>query len=212
MGDLDGDGDLDILSSSLFDGKIAWYENIDGQGNFSSQKIITTTTGIEQMSFVEIGDIDSDGDLDVFSTSYNNNSGSIVWYENVDGDFENHYTIYSSRGFRVGIVDIDNDNDLDLFSSALNGSMFWHENIDFTDIHENNLIDFIVYPVPTSDKIVIQSNKPIVRIEIYDKLGRMVLSKDNSSQVDISFLNTGFYFCKVQTGKSEWGVKKIIKQ
>ncbi len=30
-GDVDGDGDIDVLSASRFDGKIAWYENTDGQ-------------------------------------------------------------------------------------------------------------------------------------------------------------------------------------
>ena len=40
--DIDGDGDMDILSASDFDDKIAWYENLDGKGNFSSQKIIST--------------------------------------------------------------------------------------------------------------------------------------------------------------------------
>ena len=32
--DLDGDGDMDVLSASSCDGKIAWYENTDGRGTF----------------------------------------------------------------------------------------------------------------------------------------------------------------------------------
>ena len=41
--DLDGDGDMDVLSASAYsnDDKIAWYEN-DGDGNFGLQQIITT--------------------------------------------------------------------------------------------------------------------------------------------------------------------------
>ena len=39
--DLDGDGDIDVLSASSYDGKIAWYEN-DGAGQFGSQQVITT--------------------------------------------------------------------------------------------------------------------------------------------------------------------------
>ncbi len=35
--DLDGDGDLDLLAASDFrEGKIAWYENTDGMGNFGT--------------------------------------------------------------------------------------------------------------------------------------------------------------------------------
>ena len=40
--DVDGDGDLDVLSASATDDKIAWYENMDGQGNFGPQHMITT--------------------------------------------------------------------------------------------------------------------------------------------------------------------------
>ena len=29
---------MDVLSASVFDDKIAWYENTDGQGTFSSKK------------------------------------------------------------------------------------------------------------------------------------------------------------------------------
>src|SRR5690606_4680577 len=39
--DLDGDGDMDVVSASSNDHKIAWYEN-DGLGNFGPQQVITT--------------------------------------------------------------------------------------------------------------------------------------------------------------------------
>ena len=42
VGDMDGDGDLDVLSASSSDNKIAWYENTYGLGSFGSQQTITT--------------------------------------------------------------------------------------------------------------------------------------------------------------------------
>lgn len=61
--DIDGDGDVDILSGSASDGKVAWYENTDGQGSFGPQRIITTNTIFTE--FVYSSDIDGDGDMDV---------------------------------------------------------------------------------------------------------------------------------------------------
>ena len=37
--DLDGDGDMDVLSASSLDDKIAWYENTDGQGAFDNDSM-----------------------------------------------------------------------------------------------------------------------------------------------------------------------------
>ena len=76
--DLDGDGDLDVLSASWGDDKIAWYQN-DGSGNFGPQSIISTDgSGVRS---VYAADLDGDGDIDVISASFLDNK--IAWYENL---------------------------------------------------------------------------------------------------------------------------------
>ena len=45
--------------------KIGWYENTDGAGTFESQQIISTRT--RETESMTVGDLDSDGDLDVLS-------------------------------------------------------------------------------------------------------------------------------------------------
>ena len=40
--DIDGDGDVDVLSASYNDDKIAWYEN-DGAQNFTLRVIVDNT-------------------------------------------------------------------------------------------------------------------------------------------------------------------------
>ncbi|MBK9461508.1 MAG: VCBS repeat-containing protein [Sphingobacteriales bacterium] len=64
--DLDNDGDMDVLSASSGDDKIAWYEN-DGSGNFGTQQIITTDAN--GATSVYAADLDNDGDMDVLSAS-----------------------------------------------------------------------------------------------------------------------------------------------
>ena len=79
--DVDGDGDLDVLSASNFDNKIAWYEN-DGLQSFTEHTISNNAGGASSL-FVE--DVDGDGDLDVLSAS--STDDKIAWYENVGTGF-----------------------------------------------------------------------------------------------------------------------------
>ena len=65
--DLDGDGDMDVLSASWDDNKIAWYENTDGRGTFDQQRVITTQAN--EARSVYAADLDGDGDMDVLSAS-----------------------------------------------------------------------------------------------------------------------------------------------
>src|SRR5690606_34511707 len=41
VNDMDGDGDMDVLSASSWDDEIIWFENLDGLGNFGPKNIIS---------------------------------------------------------------------------------------------------------------------------------------------------------------------------
>ena len=74
--DLDGDGDIDVLSASFNDDKIAWYENTDGLGSFRPQQVISATADGARSVFA--ADLDGDGNTDVLSASVD--SDKIAWY------------------------------------------------------------------------------------------------------------------------------------
>ena len=74
--DVDGDGDMDVLSASLNDNKIAWYEN-DG---FQSFTVHAITLIANWPRSVHAADLDGDGDMDVLSASQHDDR--IAWYEN----------------------------------------------------------------------------------------------------------------------------------
>ena len=82
IADMDNDGDLDIVSASDEDEIIAWYEN-DGATNPSWSKSNIYYGDDEWPSRVYTGDMDGDGDMDIVSVSYNDDT--IAWYEN-DGN------------------------------------------------------------------------------------------------------------------------------
>jgi uncharacterized repeat protein (TIGR01451 family) len=129
--DIDGDGDMDVLSASYIDDKIAWYENTDGNGNFSQEQIITTAAW--GANTVYTSDIDGDGDMDVLAASEQNDK--ITWYENIDGNGnfsqEQIITSIAHGAFSVFSIDIDGDGDMDVLSASSDDhKIAWYENTD----------------------------------------------------------------------------------
>ena len=127
--DMDGDGDLDIISASYRDDTIAWYEN-DGAANPSWTKAVIATSADGAKS-VFVADMDGDGDLDILSASYDDNT--IAWYEN-DGAANPSWTaadIATTANGAVSVIaaDMDGDGDLDIISaSGLDDTIAWYEN------------------------------------------------------------------------------------
>jgi hypothetical protein len=212
--DLDGDGDMDALSASNGDNKIAWYENTDGQGNFGAQQVITTN--VDGPWSIYATDIDGDGDIDVISVS--GNDDKLAWYENTDGQgsfgAQQVITTDSDAGtsYTVYATDIDGDNDIDVLATSwADDKIAWYENLSPLDVSENNLVGFSVYPIPTTGILTIQSNTAILQIDIYNPLGQLILSNYQKKTIDISNLNQGLYFVKIKGENGNFGTKKVIK-
>ena len=129
VADIDGDGDLDIVSGSYYDDTIAWYEN-DGAVN-PTWSAVNIATSADHAIDVHVADMDGDGDLDIVSAS--DNDDTIAWYEN-DGAADPSWTAVdiatSADGARdVYVADMDGDGDLDIISaSASDDTIAWYEN------------------------------------------------------------------------------------
>ena len=67
----------------------------------------------------------------------------------------------------------------------------------------------VLYPNPASDKVYINSNFNIERVEVYDVLGKLMFSRRTSSVIEISALSNGIYFFKFYNQGSAM-MKKII--
>lgn len=130
--DMDGDGDQDIVSStSLFtNSKVIWYENTNGLGAFSGEKVITKLSIGNRLLDMDVTDIDGDNDFDIVIGYIDGYTISLYWIENKNGNFSNlHYidsglNVSSSDGTCIrSCADIDNDGYNDLlvsFGTGLN--------------------------------------------------------------------------------------------
>ena len=129
VGDIDNDGDLDIVAGIYGQTYIAWYEN-DGAAN-PSWATNNIATSLDNNNDVYLADIDKDGDLDIVSAS--GSYDTIAWYEN-DGAADPSWTAAnittSADGAEaVYVADIDSDGDLDIVSVESNiDTIAWYEN------------------------------------------------------------------------------------
>jgi hypothetical protein len=125
--DLDGDGDVDVLSASETDRKIAWYENLGG-GSFALQEVIFA--GV-RFNSVYATDLDGDGDADVLSAS--DSHPNVAWYENLGGGSFSAQKVISTAADSARSVyatDLDGDGDADVLSASYrNDKIAWYENL-----------------------------------------------------------------------------------
>ena len=132
-GDINGDGVLDMISTSVLDGKVAWYRGT-GRGNFASQQIIHRyQTGANEQGprGLDVVDMDGDGDLDVLSTS--EVGSSVCFHENTGSGSFSQPVIITNRANGVNLVttiDMDGDGDLDVVSASPgDNKIAWYEQL-----------------------------------------------------------------------------------
>jgi uncharacterized protein (DUF2141 family) len=140
--DLDGDGDLDAVIGD-WRGNLNYYQN---QGSTSSLNFVQQTgsnnpfNGVVEKyySAPTFGDIDGDGDLDLFIGS---SDGTIKYYKNTGSVSSPRFVVQTRaanpfNGVDVGsystpsLVDIDGDGDLDALIGNFNGEIQYYKNIN----------------------------------------------------------------------------------
>ena len=128
--DLDGDGDLDVLTAARESGQIVWFNNRTIHRSALYPLANVNVLGIYKLArHVAAGDLDGDGDPDVVSLGQND----MIWYTN-NGGSPPSFTPTPIRsqqyqGRWAEIVDMDRDGANDIVvASYENGRIFWYEN------------------------------------------------------------------------------------
>ena len=128
--DLDLDGDMDVVANAPanHEGRThsVWYENL-GDGEFAMREL--GDDGPDRRSSYCSADLDGDGDRDVCSVAYDDDT--TAWYENLgDGTFTHRIVSTAARGGLVSEArDLDGDGDVDLLVAAYYRGVLWFENL-----------------------------------------------------------------------------------
>ncbi|MCP5063445.1 MAG: hypothetical protein GY936_13415 [Ignavibacteriae bacterium] len=142
-GDFDNDGEIDIYVTSLTSqNKI--YHNL-GEGNFVDYSMIAKGVGEsgDRTNAVITGDVDNDGDLDIFITNENTtNRFYIINGAGIFSEVTDKVNLISKfGGTGASFADIDNDGDLDLFVANWSSKNVLYKN-HFTEFGILKFIDF----------------------------------------------------------------------
>ena len=110
LGDVDGDGDLDVVAGNNTQVNRVYLGN--GNGTFASGNDVDTPTNVTVYSL--LGDLDGDGDLDLVTANYN--QVNRVYLGNGNGTFAsgNDVDTPTNKTDQMSLGDLDGDGDLDL--------------------------------------------------------------------------------------------------
>jgi hypothetical protein len=214
IADLDGDLDNDIVYIKAGTNSVNWVENLDGLGDFSQEKTISTL--VLGADAVFAGDLDNDGDIDIVSAGSSNNR--IITHENLDGlgDFGAGVILYSGMQTRVSLyaADLDNDGDMDIISGSQNDdTIAWFENLTILGIEDQVGPQVRIFPNPAKTVLYIDvAGQTITAITVYTLQGKKVFNhKGAAEQIAIENLATGVYFISI-TSQEGTMVKKFVKE
>ncbi|MCO5190902.1 MAG: VCBS repeat-containing protein [Anaerolineae bacterium] len=140
--DINGDGDIDVISASEFDDRVLYWANVDGNGTDWESSMIG---GFDGARSVHTADIDGDGHLDVIAAASGVNT--VAWWRNNDGSgrdwsrFDIDASFTSARS--VFAADLDHDGDTDVIGASAgdpgDGIRWWENDGDGGDWTQHNL-------------------------------------------------------------------------
>jgi hypothetical protein len=117
------------------------------------------------------------------------------------------------------------------YSQSSGSDCVWIDNVSLPcsgilvieDIHDDVSVEeyakvpaAFVYPNPTSEWVMVDSEQPVMRMDLYDQNGRLVRTENVNAaarcQMRMSDMSAGFYLLRVTFDNNQTKILKIIKK
>ncbi len=215
LGDIDGDGDIDAVTSSWAEAGDVWKN--DGSGTFTSHQVLSTISS-SAGNGIDLGDLDGDGDLDLFVFNRGTTVANRAMLNDGTGTFtdtgQNLGATSGGDTVRQGgqLADIDGDGDLDAISatdgkmeifindgsanftqSSLNVGTGWSTQVHAGDLNGDSTKDVLVANYATGSHIL-TNDLPVVNAKVvhdntftFERVTFGVNDADNPSASSLTF-------------------------
>ncbi|MBR9921530.1 MAG: T9SS type A sorting domain-containing protein [Bacteroidetes bacterium] len=238
FGDVDFDGDLDVLTTVYLGGDASKICLVQNDGSATNPDFLLPGDlsylgeGDINLGNGDFADFDQDGDADYLHSEVD---GNLSYHENISSGDEIAFAEAQINlwGFEKSAInnstprlaDVDGDGDLDYFELDLfTGELFYRENLSppvSVEVPELATIPFDLFPNPTETSVRLQailpSNSRVAQVFVRDAAGRIchwqsVYDPPEELQLDIdlSKLSSGSYLLELQTDQATF-TKALIK-
>jgi hypothetical protein len=241
VGDVDGDGDLDLLTINFGGptsvGQTASLRLNDGTGQFAAPAAgAEIQVGVAPRSLV-LGDVDGDGDLDLLvgnmgglggqpagtTVSVRLNNGAGLFAAPANGA----ETVVGATPYDVALADVDGDGDLDLLAVSAG--------TDAVSVRLNNGTGVLLavatptqskqlspWPNPAHAAVSVQvpvaPDATSATLMVTDMLGRVVrvqqvpkLVSESAIEIPLAGVAPGFYHMQVQAGRQQFNSTLVVE-
>lgn len=204
VSDIDNDGINEILVSEFgadkllyyaYDGALFWKYEIDNN--------------IRKPTSINVLDLNKDGFKDIVCYGQEDSVIKVFKTKNQGSSFES-YTLDDTNDCNswMTFVDWDKDNDVDIIVPCKTSLMYFENKVATSSNKDLSYFEISIYPNPVEQSLNIQC-EGFISCKIVDLTGRVVL-ESNSSDINVSHVQSGLYTIVVKTNLGEV-VKKLSK-